>query len=506
MLLIYFYILVSSEPKTLISLNKAKFSSITNTLNKTNSVNNTISGFNYINNLNTINTVNTTNIGNNCLESTKNKTSTSFLNSNNKYQNCYKFNNLSNYKNNVNINNDSKKAIFHKHKSTKHTTRKLTNPIIPEYKYSSNICGNIKSILNNNNNNNSNNEIPSNKNSCKIIQINNLANTNVLSTNTNNNNKHSTNSVFLRDAKFLQSSNKNHLDNLNYKDLSYNSLNDSNNKEPNEEFLNSKNAELNANYYKKYKQLLDKLSNMKDNMKINNVLNRKDIDTVIESRRVTLIEMLKNKYMMDKTVLNHKREYLKIKEKHDNTENDCLFKYKKNKDIELTNNRDTYHVNDYEEDNISNSNVMFNLNNVNEINENEGRCYKNTKDIYIDGYNENDNEKSCKNISNVSETETYNNNTNTHAYAYSSVNYFKKANQTTSKFPTSNYSNFNNNKTNSDFNNAKSNLNNAFIKKEERVRKETNMHVAKKNNNVLNQKLRNAIHKMEELSGNIKKF
>jgi hypothetical protein len=64
----------------------------------------------------------------------------------------------------------------------------------------------------------------------------------------------------------------------------------------------------NVEFYKKYKDIENKLEIMKVKMSKNNVLKAKDIETVIQSRRITLIELLKYKYLNRKTILKHLKD------------------------------------------------------------------------------------------------------------------------------------------------------------------------------------------------------
>ena len=83
------------------------------------------------------------------------------------------------------------------------------------------------------------------------------------------------------------------------------------------DILEAEDGEIEEKYYQKYRVMLNKLEQMKLTMIKNNVLKERDINVIIESRKVSLVEMLKNKYLMSKTIQMHKRDFIKMKRPND---------------------------------------------------------------------------------------------------------------------------------------------------------------------------------------------
>lgn len=120
----------------------------------------------------------------------------------------------------------------------------------------------------------------------------------------------------------------------------------------------------NVEFYKKYKEIEAKLESMKLKMAKNNVLKARDIETVIQSRRITLIELLKYKYINRKTILKHlndNKTSLKENQLDDKTIKNCFSKTENN----FKNNSSLSVRFELKDNNITNKNKIFNRNSDN---------------------------------------------------------------------------------------------------------------------------------------------
>jgi len=107
-----------------------------------------------------------------------------------------------------------------------------------------------------------------------------------------------------------------------------NTSSNTNSKKKQEDIFSQEEADINNEFFSKYKGLLEKLQEMKQKMAKNNVLNQRDIEVIVESRKLSMLETLKNKYLMAKTIYVHKKQFLKLNDKPKKNQSKTIFELK----------------------------------------------------------------------------------------------------------------------------------------------------------------------------------